>query len=219
MSLTESLSPLMAGVKDNPRLRLGLWLVVGIFWLYGLLLLRDEARLATSEHQTLARKVARMQAQSNQSEWKARVEPAMALQLELESRLWHEGTIGLAQATFQDWLNQAVLQSTLTRAVVTVAAQEESASENTSAAKTESGLNRDLWKVSAKVAFDFAPKGLYALLGRLEGHDKQIIVESLVVRSLPTPRAEMVLVAYFQKPAAAVKVTGANNSKTDEIGP
>ena len=57
MSLTESLSPLMAGVKDNPRLRLGLWLVVGIFWLYGLLLLRDEARLATSEHQTLAKKV------------------------------------------------------------------------------------------------------------------------------------------------------------------
>lgn len=219
MTLTEALSPLMAGVKDNPRLRLGLWLVVGIFWLYGLLLLRDEARLAASEQQTLAKKVARMQAQSNQSEWKARVEPAQALQLELESRLWREGTIGLAQATFQDWLNQAVQQSTLTRAVVTVAAQEESAPDNNNTAKTESGLNRDLWKVSAKVGFDFVPKGLYALLGRLEGHDKQIIVESLVVRRLPAPRAEMVLVAYFQKPAASVKVTGANNSKTDEIRP
>ena len=209
----------MAGVKDNPRLRLGLWLVVGIFWLYGLLLLRDEARLATSEHQTLAKKVARMQAQSNQSEWKVRVEPAQALQLELESRLWREGTIGLAQATFQDWLNQAVQQSNLTRAVVTVAAQEESTSKNNNTAKTESGLNRDLWKVSAKVAFDFAPKGLYALIGRLEGNDKQIIVESLVVRSTPSPRADMVLVAYFQKPSGAEKAIGANNGNTTGVRP
>ena len=195
----------MAGVKDNRRLRLGLWLAVGIFWLYGVLLLRDEARLATTDYQTLAKKTARMQAQLNQSEWKERVEPVLALQFELESRLWREGTIGLAQATFQDWLNQAVQQSNLTRAVVTVAAQEESTSQTINKGKAASGLDNDLWKVSAKVAFDFVPKGLYALLGRLEGHDKQIVVESLVVRSLPSPRAEMVLVSYFQKPAAPVK--------------
>ena len=219
MALTESLSPLIAAVKDNPRLRLGLWLIVGIVWLYGLLLLRDEARLAATEHQTLSRKVARLQAQSNQTEWMGRVEPAQAQQLALESRLWREGTIGLAQATFQDWLNQAVQQSNLTRAVVTVAAQEEIAPEKTTSIKTEPTLNRDLWKVSAKVGFDFTPKGLYALMGRLEGIDKQIIVENLVVRGPPSSRAEMVLVAYFQKPAPAEELNAANKGKASETHP
>ena len=218
MTLPEPISALRASVKDNPRLRLGLWLVVGIIWLYGVLLLRDEVRLATSEYEASAKKVARIEALSRQTEWMARAEPVQALQIELESRLWREGTIGLAQATFQDWLNQAVLQSGVNRAAVTVAAQEENTPEKSTTVKSDSGFDRELWKVSAKVGFDFIPKSLYALLGRLEGHDKQIIVESLVVRSLPSPRAEMVLVAYFQKPAAAVKVTGAK-SKTDEIRP
>ncbi len=205
MTLTESLSSLLAGVKANPRLRLGLWLIVGIAWLYGVLLLRDEVRRAASDHQALASNVARIQAQAKQTEWPARVEPAQALQLELESRLWRESTIGLAQAAFQDWLNQAVQQANLTRPVVSVAAQEQSAPEKDVTGATETGLKGDIWKVSAKVGFDFTPKGLYALMGRLAGHDKQIVVETLVVRGAPVPRAEMVLVAHFQKPATKLQ--------------
>ena len=205
MALTESLSSLLAGVKANPRLRLGLWLIVGTAWLYGLLLLRDEVRHAASDHQALARNVARVQARAGQTEWTARVEPAQALQLELENRLWRASTIGLAQAAFQDWLNQAVQQANLTRPVVSVAAQEQSAPEKNAAGTTKTGLNADIWKVSAKVGFDFTPKGLYALMGRLAGHDKQIVVETLVIRGAPARRAEMVLVAHFQKPATTLQ--------------
>ena len=219
MALTEFIAPLLAEVKDKPRLRVGLLLVVGIFWIYGLLLLRDSGTLAASEQQTLAKKVARIQAQSRQTEWTARVEPALALQIELESRLWREGTIGLAQATFQDWLNQNVQQSNLTRSAVTVAAQEESAPEKSVVVKRNSDVNRDIWKISAKVGFDFTPKDFYAFLGRVEGHDKQVIVESLVVRVNPVPRVEMVLVAHFQKPAATEKLTISNARKTEEIRP
>lgn len=219
MTLTESFSALLAGAKANPRLRLGLWLIIGIAWLYALLLLRDEARHAVSEHQTLARKVARFQAQAKQTDWMERVEPARALQLELESQLWRESTVGLAQAAFQDWLNQAVQQANLARPMVTVAAQEESASEKSGTDATGSDRNGDVWKVSAKVGFDFTPKGLYALLGRLAGHDKQIVVETLVIRGVPTPRAEMVLVAYFQKPAAQEGVTGISKNKAPEAPP
>lgn len=213
MALTDSLSTLLAGIKANPRLRLGLWLIVGIAWLYGLLLLRDEAQHAASEHQALARKAARIQAQAAQSEWPKRVEPAQALQLQLESRLWRESTIGLAQAAFQDWLNQAVQQASLTRPMVTVAAQE----ENTSGA-TEADHNGDIWKVSAKLGFDFAPKTFNALMERLASHDKQIAVETLVVRGTPTQRAEMVLVAYFQKPAAREEAIGPGDKAANAPG-
>ena len=219
MSLTKSFTPLVIAVKANPRLRVGLWIIMGVFWLYALLLLRDENRLALTEYQTLARKVVQLQAQSSQTEWTARAESAQALQLALEGRLWREGTIGLAQATFQDWLNQVMQQANLPRGVVTVAAQEENAPENNATVRTESGLNSDLWKVSAKVGFDFTPKNLNALLDRIESHEKQIIVENLVVRGAPIPRVDMVLVAYFQKAASLEKVNGANSGKTIQTRP
>jgi hypothetical protein len=219
MALTESLSSFLAEIKANPRLRLGLWLIIGIVWLYGVLLLRDEARHTASEHQVLARKVARAQAQAAQTEWTERVEPAQAVQLKLENRLWRENTIGLAQAAFQDWLNQAVQQATLTRPMVTVAAQEESAPEKNATGATETGMNGDIWKVSAKVGFDFTPKGLYALMGRLSGHDKQIVVETLIVRGAPSPRAEMVLVAHFQKPSAQENMAEAGKANIHKDRP
>lgn len=201
MAFTESLSPIIAAINANSRLRLGLWLIVGIAWLYGLLLLREGTQHAAVEHQALARKVARVVAQAGQTEWPERIESAQALQLQMESRLWRESTLGLAQAAFQDWLNLAVQQANLTRSAVSVAAQEESASEKKTVSATETSPNSDIWKVSAKLSFDFTPKTLYALMGRLATHDKQIVIETLVIRGSPAPRAEMLLVAYFQKPA------------------
>ena len=85
------------------------------------------------------------------------------------------------------------------------AAQEQSAPEKDVTGATKTGVRADIWKVSAKVGFDFTPKGLYALMGRLAGHDKQIVVETLVVRGAPARRAEMVLVAHFQKPATTLQ--------------
>ena len=202
MALIESLSPLLASIKSNPRLRLGLWLVLGIAWLYAILLLRDEAGHAVSEHQALAKKVARIEAQAGQVEWIERVEPARALLLQQENRLWRESTIGLAQAAFQDWLNQAVQQASLTRPMVTVAAQEESTLEKKATGAKDAEPNSDIWKVSAKISFDFTPKNLYTLLARLSAHSQQIVIETFVIRGSPTLRAEMLLVAYFQKPLA-----------------
>ena len=84
MATFDSLSTLLAGIKANPRLRLGLWSIVAIAWVYALLLLRDEVRLAAGEHQAVSRKVARIQGQATQTEWIARVEPVRSAQLELE---------------------------------------------------------------------------------------------------------------------------------------
>lgn len=214
MALTEPINALLAGVKANPRLRLGLWLIVCIVWFYGILLLRDEARLAVSEQQALARKLARIQAQTAQTEWMERAESARARQLDLEERLWRESTIGLAQATFQDWLNQAVQQASLTHPAVTVAAMEENAG-----GETETRHDEDIWKVSAKLGFDFSQKGFYTLMGRLATHDKQIVVETLTIRGEPAPRAEMVLVAHFQKPAVRENGSGISNKPGAERNP
>lgn len=205
MIAVDSLSLTIAAIRENPRLRIGIFVIFGILWFYGLLVLGEEVTLAGREHQTMARKLARLNAQATQTEWAARAGPTLAIQLDLESRLWREGTIGLAQAAFQDWLNQAMSQSGVTRTAAIVAAQEDSAVEKSGANTTGADPTRDLWKVSAKASFDFTPKGLYTLLGRLEGYEKQITVESLIVRGSQVPRVEMVLVAYFQKPSTVAK--------------
>lgn len=189
--------------KTNSRLRWGIWIVLAILWLYGNLLLRDLVDARAEEYRALGNRIARVQATAAQTEWLSRVEPARSLQINAESRLWHASTAGLAQAAFQDWLNFAVQQAGPAKPQVNVGVAEETtaADKSTTSAALKETAVAGLWKVSAKLSFDFNPQTFYALMYRISGHDKQIVVESLSVRGMPNPRADAVLVAYFQKPA------------------
>jgi hypothetical protein len=194
-------SRLQAAVRANPRLRWGLWLIAGILWFYAVLLLRDEAGARRLAVENLSKRAARAQSLAGEADWPARLRSAQAVQQNLESRLWQAGTLGLAQAAFQDWLNQAARQAGLSRPVITVAAPEESPA-NRPPASAPGVPPPDLWKATARLRFDFDPAALYRLLAQIESHEKMLSVESLTMRSAPTPGAEIVVVAYFQKPAA-----------------
>jgi hypothetical protein len=61
--------------------------------------------------------------------------------------------------------------------------------------------NLQLWKVRAKLEFDFTPPGLMNLLKQITVNPQQVVVESLNIRKEPVPRVDMVLVANFQKTA------------------
>lgn len=203
MVFTQTIRSALAELKVNPRLRWGAWLIIGMVWLYGILVLREQVEKKAGAYQGTLKKIARIQKAAAQMEWPSRLEAAQALRLNLESRLWREGTIGLAQAGFQDWLNQAVQQAGLPKAALTVAAQEDTGAADKSAVSSGKGdtpLPPGLWKVSAKLVFDFNPKSFYPFLARLTTHEKWILVESLTIRGSPVPRAEMVVVAFFQKP-------------------
>lgn len=188
--------------RGSPRLRWGIWLILGILWFYGVLLLRDEVRDRGAAHAAELRQLVRLQAAAAQPGWPDRAEAARAQRLGLENRMWREGTLGLAQASFQDWVGQAASQAGLARPVLTVAAQEESALPGDSAvAKKEAETApAGQWKVTAKVAFEFRAESLHQFLGIVASHEKMVSVDSVVIRSTPVPRAEIVLIAYYQKP-------------------
>ena len=207
MDLNQSATALLAELKANPRLRWGLWAIVGVLWFYGVLELRDEVQRKSEIHLALSKRVIRIQATAAQSEWSNRAGDARSLQSNLESRLWRENTIGLAQATFHDWLNQLAQQANFAKVQLVVSAQDdESAVGKESASSDGSGtrMASDLWKVSAKLNFDFNPQSFYTLLSRISTHERKVAVESLVIRSTPTPKADLMLVAYFRKPAPDV---------------
>jgi len=124
------------------------------------------------------------------------------LRINMENRLWRENTIGLAQAIFQDWLNQLTQQANLAKVQLAVAAQDGEAGGGKDQTGAESTFG--LWKVSAKLAFDFNPQSFYPLLTRIAMHEKKVVIESLTIRSAPSPRAELLLVAYYLKPVSIV---------------
>ncbi len=189
-------------LRENARLRWGVALIVGTCWLYGILLIHEalqaEARLHRSANQSLAR----TRAQLTQTEWLARVAPARTLAVQLESRLWRAATPGLAQAALQDTLKAATLKAAVARPQVNVTLVEEPPAEatNPTSNASEHSTPPDLWKVKAKVSFDFTAPGLLDVLRQLEGHDRQIVVAALSFSQAGSSRADLELYAYFQKP-------------------
>ena len=190
---TPSLAQLMNELKANPRLRAGLWLCVAIFWFYGIVNLQEVSVAKAKEYETLVKRSARSQATAEQKAWQGWVDDARVIERSLANRLWHEPTQGLAQAAFQDWLVQALQQTAIVKPQLTVVAQEGPKSQGTS--KTDD----EIWKVSARVTFDFDPRTFTQFIDKLANHDKWVVLETLNVRGSPSAKTEMTLVAYFTK--------------------
>lgn len=187
-------------LRDNPRLRWGLALIVGIFWLYAILLLRETLQEQEQQHLTVARSISRLRAQLAQPEWVTRVVPAKNMAVQMEVRLWQATTSGLAQAAFQDWLNAAMIKAGVTRPQITVTEIDEAVA-NAPNQNQGSGTTTpaDLWKIKAKLDFDFSAATLLNLMNQIENHDKQIIVGALGVHKEPMNHVEVELYGYFQK--------------------
>lgn len=193
MSAPSALRPALAELRTNSRLRWGMWVVVGIVWLYGVLVVRDEVPRQSDAYRGVARQLANTRASASDLQWSARRDEALAAQAQMEARIWRANTLGLAQASFHDWLAQALSQSSAQRTQIIVAAQDEDASRNAALP--------GMWKITARVALDFTPQAFYAFMSKLLAHDKKVVVEALQIRSTGSPRAELVLAAYFVGPA------------------
>lgn len=204
-------------LRNNPRLRMWLALVVAVIALYGVLLLRDALQGAEQQQRALALSVSRLRVQMNQTEWLERLPPAKTLAVQMEGRLWRAPTAGLAQAAFQDWINVNLAQAKATKPQITVTVLDEStagaegnappavAPTTLAAAEGAPATPPDLWKIKAKVGFDFSAPSLLEFLKLIENHDKQIIVDALNVRKEPPSRVDVDLLAYFQKQTVAAR--------------
>lgn len=187
-------------LRENPRLRWGVALIIGIFWLYAILLLRESLQEQTQQHRAAMQSISRLRAQLAQPEWTARVAPARDMAMQLEGMLWQAPTSGLAQAAFQDWLNSAMIKAGVARSQITVTVIDEAVAN---APNQDAGATTpvDLWKIRAKLGFDFNSVTLFDFMNRIENHEKQIIVDTLNVRKELAPRVEIELYGYFQKQA------------------
>ena len=187
-------------LRNNPRLRWGMWLIVGIFWLYAVILLSETLQEQQERYRTTAQAVSRLRAQLAQPEWVSRAESAKTMAVQLEGRLWQAPTSGLAQAAFQDWLNAALAKAGAVHPVITVTVIDEiDTAQINPAQDTGTTTPPDLWKITAKLGFGFDAATLLDFLDQIENNDREIVVNSITVRKEPSGHVEMELNAYFQK--------------------
>ena len=186
----------LAELKESLRLRIGLSLVVAVLWFNAVLSLRDQLDEEIKLYGQLAGKINRAHQYAAQKEWPERAKQARMVQAEMEGRLWHSSTPGMAQAAFQDWLTQGLTKAAISRQDVTLA-------RDGDGKITESGTG--LWKIKAKLSLDFSPKSFNDWASLLAAQERQVAVEKLNVHMEPLPRVEAILVAPFELPAQAAQ--------------
>jgi hypothetical protein len=191
---------LFSQLRDNHRLRWGVLLMLGLFWLYAIILMQEAQQETTQQYRSTTQSVTRLREQLAQPDWLARVTPAQTMAVQMEGRLWQAPTPGLAQAAFQDWLNASLTKVKQTRSQLIVTVDGDNTGPSSAQPDTQTGgALPPLWKITAKVSFDFTPANLLEFMNEIEGHDKQIIISSLNVRRQPTARVEIELFGYFLK--------------------
>lgn len=174
-------------LRDKPRLRLGLLVVIALTWAYGLLELEASTGAARVEQARLVDEVARLQGMGSEADWQRQRDEVFARVTELRGRAWREESEGRMQALLQDWLRQQLtaqgLQARdLTVAVLPLAPQDQGS---------------DLRLLRARLAFDFDPDRLHALLGTLAQSPGALRMPRLLVRTTGRSSVEMDLEALF----------------------
>jgi hypothetical protein len=177
------MSELIKELRENTRLRLGLWLVSAILLSYPLLLLRDYEHSLALAHGSALEQLARLRDISAQDAWAAQAERARALRVQAEDKLWRADSRGLAQATLQSWLQAQLKTAGIDKPRLNV--------------ETTVDAGPGLWKVSAKCDAPFEPAQLELFLKILADHPQWLVVERLEARKAYTSQFSLVLSAYF----------------------
>lgn len=174
-------------LKTNPRLRMGLWLILALLIGYCTMLLADyQVQLKQEYHQSLER-LQHLQSVAQQTQWAERAVQAKEVRSQLEASLWQASTKGLAQATFQQWLNTQLERDKVENA-------------HTQVKPALDVPNREnLWMVAAQIDASFSPHSLELLLLTIARYPLLTVTEQLEIRRLgKLSNFKLIVSAYFQ---------------------
>ena len=187
--------------RSNRRLRLGLYVVAAIAWTHAILVMRDHVASAQTAWRATEQRIARARATANSADWTARAQEAKAVQADWESLLWREGSVGLAQAAFQENLNRSLAAAAIVPRSLRLATPE----------GTMNAELPDIVPMRARLQLEFRTAAVANWLAGLqrERFEKRpsMVVESFTVRNTTglggAPIADVEVVAYALRAAPA----------------
>lgn len=177
---------LLNELRSNTRLRLGIWLIILILLIYGLLLLDDYKHKLIEQYADSEQQLLKLQSVAQQKHWEKRLQETSTLRIELENKLWRASSQGLARADFQAWLSIAIRHASLEKTRLKVEDIEVLTGTPT------------LWKVSAQIDGFFVAEPIAALLREIAKNPQLIVVEHLDIPPQGSRRFSLQVSAYFQ---------------------
>jgi hypothetical protein len=173
-------------IKTNLRLRMALAVIVAILGWNALLDARASLDTTRTAYRQAANQSARLANMKNWTVWPGRNKQSQALVQQLESRLWRYPTVGLAQASLQDWLMQSLVRQKVNQPAVALV--EDGPADAGTPKKTSSGssgLPKDVAVVRFKMDFTADGPTAQGVLAAWLDADRPWRVESLNLRRQP----------------------------------
>lgn len=168
----------LSQLSGNARLRMGLLSIVGILWVYGLLLMADQADAWRVSSKGLREELSRVLPLSKERGWPERADDARQQLTAIRGMLWAESDLGLVEAKFQDWLRNTALKTGLS-------VRELSVTRSTPATTLASG---DVPQgVKARLLADFNRLSLLGFLVEVGRSERVIVIERFALRLSSQP--------------------------------
>ncbi len=200
----------LAGLRDELRekfgLRLGLYLVFGFMWVYGILLLQDAVKAETTKVKLAQTQRLRAESIAKEGDWGARAIAAKESVTDAQALLWRAESVGLAQVLVGEQITKSLSRAAITPRILQVASGVES---------KPALMPAEIMPMRVKVQFEFKQNAFYAWLEQLardrEERRPSFVIESISVRGVPSPTVDVELVAYVLKAKPEAPVGAASN--------
>lgn len=197
------LDQMLAELRANQRLRMGLVLILAILAGYGLLNWRDALDQKEKSVNRLGQEIGRLRGLEGTGPiWRRRAERTALARRHFEERLWPAPTLELAQAGFQDWVASrlsrlGVLQPKLTL-IDADGEQGADAGEPADSGQEDASRAKSAFEpkpVKLGVSFDYSVRQLEDFLAQVYLSGRNIRVDTLLA-SAPKRKVEMVLTVW-----------------------
>ena len=171
----------------NPRLRLGVWVIVAILLFYWVALVQPERRaLAVDEYADTATRLAGSQrVMARRDEWPGLLAAAQESDQALQRSFWRADTEGLARAGLQETLEKIVADLDVRNVAI------------------ESGSSRPvpdvegLWQVQARLTANYSAGTELKLLHALATHPRKLVVDRMDLVRGRQSRVFLLVSAHF----------------------
>ncbi|MDG6348856.1 hypothetical protein QAA18_08930 [Luteimonas sp. 8-5] len=184
----KALAPALANARRelaaNPRLRYGVLAIAAILVLYLFLVLQDWQSGLAERHASRSGYLAKMQALAGQEVWIQRAAAVARTRAALEAEIPEMATLGLAQASAQGWLRDAV-----------VAFGQDVQVQAQTPAQTSQG---SIWRVPVVISGRLDPARYIQLLRQIESRPTLAVIEQATVVNRQNRTFSLTVVSYYR---------------------
>ena len=179
-----ALGPLREEFASNIRVRLGVWCVLAMVFLYWILVRSDDLEAARAEYAGEIARLERAQDVRADEDWPLLLEAEQRTGAELTTSLWQAETEGVAKARLLAALNELAGEIELREARI-----QPSVAQPVSDAP-------DVWRVQARLMARHRIGAELRLLHALATHPKKLVVDRLDINQSRS-RVNILVSAYF----------------------